>query len=256
MYTAVVIGIVFTIMHQILQVSSYANSYIGNLSNIEYPYSVFHISLLFDTNAVYPLYYAYIFPLLAALPFASSYYEELKTNYGNQLVLRGGNERYLISKYIAVFITAGTAVVIPLVLDMMATMTCIPALMPQEGTALFGVGYSSWMGTVFYTHPFFYFFLYGILLFILAGILASLALAASRFLTGKYIVMFVPYIMTLVLESILEFAGRQQIGVFSIVFSGEIYRQDVTLVFLIWGVIGVISFQVYYWGGGKRHDKL
>lgn len=256
MYTAWMIGIVFVILHVIFGVRPYAESYIGNLVNIVYPCSVFHITLMFGPSAVYSIYYSYIFPLLAVLPFAVSYYEDCRSKYRNQLLMRGGVKNYLWSKYLAVFITAGTAVTIPLLLDLMITMTCIPALRPQPGTMVFPVSEGDFMGSLFYTHPFLYVFFYLLLLFCLAGILASVSLAVSVFVTGKYLVLFIPFIFTLMLESIQEFTGWTDCGVFEIVIRSGMNQKSAGAAFALWPMIAVTVFFIYYRAGGKRYDKI
>lgn len=256
MYAALVIGIIFVGLHFFFYVMNYAISYIGNYANLDYPYSVFYITLLFDTNGVFPIYYSYIFPLLAALPYSASYYEDCKNGYRNQLLLRGGAGNYLWSKYIAVFITAGAAVVFPVLLDLMVTMVCVPSLIPQMGTSLFCVGEQNWLGGLFYMHPFIYFSIYLFLLFCLAGILASIALAVSAFVSGKYVVLFTPFIFTLMIESVITFIGKQKWGVFNIVSCGCIGKTDAQIAFVAWPVIGVCTFLLYYFAGGKKHDKI
>lgn len=256
MYAALGVSIIFVGLHFFFYILRYAASYIGTYANLEYPYSVFYITLLFDTNAVFPIYYSYIFPLLAALPYSASYYEECKNGYRNQILLRGGISSYLWSKYIAVFITAGIAAIAPALLDLMITMACVPSVIPQIGTALFCVGGQYWMGGLYYTHPFIYTFLYLLVLFCLAGILASVGLAVSAFVSGKYIVLFVPFIFTLVTESILIFIGKTGWKVFNIVSQGSIVGSEAGAVFIMWLVVAVCSFLLFYWAGGKKHDKI
>ena len=256
MYMALVLGIFFIICHFLFVIMKYASSYIGVYINIDYPSNVFTTTLMFDMEGVFPIYYAYIFPLFAALPFASSYYDECKNGYRNQVLLRGGMGNYLCSKYIAVFVTAGVVVSIPLLFDLMLSMACLPSLIPQNGLSIYAVAEQDWMGELFYTHPFFYIFLYLFVLFCLAGILASISLAVSAFLSGKYIVLFMPFIVSLILESIFTFIGKEKWSVFNIVFKGRMDISSARIVFLIWPIIAVISFILYYRAGGKKYDKL
>ena len=71
MYMALVLGIFFIICHFLFVIMKYASSYIGVYINIDYPSNVFTTTLMFDMEGVFPIYYAYIFPLFAALPFAA-----------------------------------------------------------------------------------------------------------------------------------------------------------------------------------------
>lgn len=256
MYMAVIIGCLVVVAHFFIKILPVAMSYIGVLENIGYPDSVFFVTLAVETGKEVRVYYAYIFPLLAALPYAVSYYDECQNSYRNQLILRAGSRNYLIAKYIAVFITGGVAAVFPLVLDLILTMPFVPALIPQMGTFLFGVNESEWLGSLFYVHPFLYLMFRFILMFVFAGILASLPLAFTPVVAGRFTLLFLPFIFTLALESVTGFLNISYASLFFMIVYYIIGGSKMYLILLAWLLFGGAIFVIYYITGGKRYDKL
>ena len=68
----------------------------------------------------------FIWPVLAAMPYSWSYSAERRSGYYNQIAIRSGSTRYYISKYIAVFVSGGLAVSIPLLFDLLVNALISP----------------------------------------------------------------------------------------------------------------------------------
>ena len=82
----------------------------------------------FVTNS---LFYA-LLPILAALPYAGTYYEDIKTGYLKNILLHTSRREYYMAKAFVVFVMAAITVMIPLLLDLMAVMTIYPLRMPER----------------------------------------------------------------------------------------------------------------------------
>ena len=82
----------------------------------------------FVTNS---LFYA-LLPILAALPYAGTYYEDIKTGYLKNILLHTSRRGYYMAKSFVVFVMAAITVMIPLLLDLMAVMTIYPLRMPER----------------------------------------------------------------------------------------------------------------------------
>ena len=77
------------------------------------------------------LFYA-LLPILAALPYAGTYYEDIKTGYLKNILLHTSRRGYYMAKSFVVFVMAAITVMIPLLLDLMAVMTIYPLRMPER----------------------------------------------------------------------------------------------------------------------------
>ena len=56
-------------------------------------------------------------PILATLPFGSSFYDDINRGYARNVCVRAKKKYYLVAKYIAVFVSGGCVVAIPMVLS-------------------------------------------------------------------------------------------------------------------------------------------
>lgn len=80
---------------------------------------------LHPTGAGSMLFY-FLLPLLAAIPYGWSYCQDRKSGYYTQVMVRMGKRRYFAAKYLAVFVTGGLAVAIPLIADLLVCALLLP----------------------------------------------------------------------------------------------------------------------------------
>jgi len=64
------------------------------------------------------------------MPFGWSYHQERQNGVYNQIISRSSKQTYFISKYIAVFVSGGLAVSLPLLFDLFATAMVCPYVVP------------------------------------------------------------------------------------------------------------------------------
>jgi len=171
-----IIGCIIAIAHIILNVVPTA-SMLGVHSGY-YINSIFNQWIGLNYTFWTSLFFT-IFPLLASIPFADSFLVDRKSGYIKNILTRTSKKNYYISKFIAVFLSGGFAVAIPLLLDFYLTALFFPAVIPDISSGIFALFANSTWASAFYTHPFAYVFLYLLLIFVVSGILASVALAFS-----------------------------------------------------------------------------
>ena len=71
--------------------------------------------------------YVRLIPLLVVIPYAITYYTDNKKGIVKNYYSRTKKINYILAKYIAVFLTGGTAAVLPLMLNLFATSAVIPS---------------------------------------------------------------------------------------------------------------------------------
>ena len=146
------------------------------------------------------LYYL-ILPILAVLPAGILYHEDLHTGYYRNIFIRNRKKEYLLAKYISVFLSGGTAVVLPLFLSLSLTAMRFPALLP-EPIMDYGPNRSSIGFHLFYEHPLIYTFLFLGIDFVFAGGIAGISCLASFFTEYKFAVLITPFVCYYLLFSL------------------------------------------------------
>lgn len=225
-------------------------------SNMEYPPSVFNQCLMLDVagNFGYLFYFGVI--LLASLPSSISYFQDLRGGYIKNICTRMDKRGYLIGKYTAVFVSAGSVCVIPLVLNLLLTCMFIPALLPQKGTAMFSLFSGCMLADVFYTHPFLYLGIYLLIDFIMTGLFACFALTVSKFMFNQYLVLFTPFIAFLLLQTIFQFTYFNAAGPYFVMNPLQMTWESSAIVITEIVLLFCVTFGLFYFSGGKKHDVL
>ncbi|MDE7425331.1 MAG: hypothetical protein K2N51_16865 [Lachnospiraceae bacterium] len=142
--------------------------------------------------------YFFLFPILVSIPYGWSYCMERRSGYIKNMVIRTGKVQYYLSKYIALFLSGGLAMVIPLLFNFLLTAMFVPAITPDPYyITAYGIISSSFLSEFFYTSPFIYVFLYMLVDFIYGGLIACLCFAFATFVKNQVIVVLLPFFVLL-----------------------------------------------------------
>ena len=122
-----------------------------------------------------------------------TYYTDYKKGIVKNYYTRTKKINYISAKYIAVFLTGGTAAVAPLVLDLIATSAVMPSFIAISHTVPCN-GNGIW-SYILFSHPYIYYLLYFILQFICAGLMATMSLVVSLYVNNAFIVLLFPSVL-------------------------------------------------------------
>ena len=204
----VLTGCIITMFSLVPCVQSY-NRYISSLKYISEEFSYIRNPMMssqtlfnywIGSEAITPgsTNYFFLFPILVSLPYGWSYCMERRSGYIQNVVVRTGKWRYYLSKYIALFLSGGLAMVIPLLFNFLLTAMFVPAITPDPYyITSYGIISSSFLSEFFYTRPFLYVFLYLMVDFIYFGLISCLFAACAAFVKNHVIVVLLPFIALL-----------------------------------------------------------
>ena len=252
---ALLLGCAIAILHFVMQVIPKTRC-IGVFQNIDYPYSVFNSCLPLDMGCfhLYLFYFAVI--LLGTIPFGMSYYTDLREGYIKNIYTRMEHNGYLIGKYLAVFLSAGSVCVIPLCLNIALTMAVLPSLIPQQGTAMFALAGSCMLSGFFYSHPFAYLGVYLIIDFTITGLFACMGLVVAKIIYNRYVVLFTPFVLFFVMQTVFMYTPIASAGPYYIMNPCQQQWQQTPIVITEIVLLFLVSFGTFYLMGGKKHDTL
>lgn len=155
--------------------------------------------------AVQSFLYYLLLPIIAVIPYADSFFYERKSGFTKNVFVRTKKSNYYRAKYIAVFVVAGMTAVVPLLLNLALSALFIPAMLPQVATRFFAIDARSLWNEIFITYPFVYVFLYMIITYLFAGLLATISLVVSFFVEYRFIVVIAPFLLYMFAFSLLDF---------------------------------------------------
>lgn len=149
-----------------------------------------------DANTVGSADYFFLFPLLIAIPYGWSYCAERRSGYVKNIVIRSGRTPYSLAKYIALFLSGGLAMVIPLLFNFLLAALFFPAVKPDPAyLTAYGISASSFLSMLFYSHPFGYVCVYLWLDFVFGGLIACLCFAVSVLVKNRIVVTLLPFFL-------------------------------------------------------------
>lgn len=146
--------------------------------------------------------YFLVLPILAALPFGTSYFTDNKSGFLKGIYMRCSRRQYLTAKYIAGFLSGGIAVTIPILLNLACAVCLLPNLPAQSVLPHNGIDATNLFYSVYFSKPLLYILIFLCIDFILGGIWACFALAASFVSDYRIIIMLAPFFIQLTIHVI------------------------------------------------------
>ena len=188
--------------------------YIGNLNDgedviqmgIYYTGSCFGQWMAMDATELFGRWFTFLIPLIATLPYATSYTEDRQSGYLLQVVGRTDYRQYLLAKYVAVVVSGMVAVMLPLAIDLLALALKSPMRHPFPGVTT-APPFECGLTYLYHRHPvlfsLFYIFLDGFA----GGIIASFALLPASLNGSRFSVWAFPMVLCLVANYLLVPTG-------------------------------------------------
>lgn len=211
-YIAILLGTVIGFLYWWLEVyplSKQLQQFLSYDYSLKYPFSMFHYWLGMDSTQ-YAYTYFMCLPLMATLPFASSYFLDKKNGYINFICTRCNKKSYLKAKILATSVSGSVACGIPLAINIMLTMTILPYVKPEAATYETLIQPKSSMSNLYFTEPWLYIILSLAIIVIYASAMACIALTSSTFIKNYWGILFAALIYNLFLMSFAMIIGESQ----------------------------------------------
>lgn len=201
---ALTIGLIISISHFLMDITSFIRIPEDIIKPMLSP-SVLLASWMGGNNYNLQGYlYFLLLPLLAVMPYVHSYYQDKKLGYIKNILTRTKPIHYYLSKWIGVFLSAGTVIILPLIINLLLFMTVYPAMKPQVAASYYTIGDGSMLANLFYQQPFQYILFYLLLAFIFAGLIGTIGLVTEFFTEYLFIVLLSPFLIYIFTASLLD----------------------------------------------------
>ena len=194
----------------------------------------------------------YIWPVLATMPFGWSYLLDRRTGLFHQLVARANARKYYIAKYIAVFISGGLAIFIPVFANLMINALVCPYYVPQALSSMTPIFNGSFMSEVFYTKPWIHAIVWCVIDFFWGGAAACICFVIGTKLRHQVMVILFPFAVLALVDAVFTTlqkwgAWNLEVSPLKLAVAATMYHNPEWIVFSVIGVLIVISFVAGYW---------
>jgi len=218
----------------------------GDFFEISYTNWIGSHNMILQQNIFY-----LIIPFLATLPFAGSFFADIHHGYIKGICTRTKKSHYLLSKYISVFLSGGTAVVIPMLLSLLISSAFLPAMIPESSYAYTNIFSSNKWADLLFAHPLLYIFLYTAVVFVFSGLTACMSLAITYFSYKSFLALIFPFFVYIFVSLFVELVNLESFSVRNLLTTTD--EHGTTLSVIIMAVLFfVFSFFPYYFMGVKK----
>lgn len=216
-----------------------------------YPLSAFGKWIGGENYSVFPTLYYFTVPVLAALPFAGSYKEDIVSGYIKNVTTRISRKEYLKAKYMVTFLTGGIVAVLPMMVNFLLTAMVLPAILPQSSTGYFPIFSYSMLGDLFYSYPYIYLLIYMTIDFIFFGLLSTLALVSAYVCDNLFTTILSPFIIYLLVYAVTQLTNLHMLCPFGFLRPSQPIAADP---FVLLGETALMAAVggIYYYVGKKK----
>lgn len=163
--------------------------------------SCYRLWMGMDYGSAFTSLFYVLLPLLACLGYGWSYFGERRSGYVMNVVARSRKKsQYFLAKYIAVFLSGGAVILIPMLCNFLAVACFVPAYLPEHIFNLYIPVNTHFLRDLYFSAPILYTAYVMLLDFLFAGLLASCSMALAFFIKNKFAVVLVPFLSMLVAE--------------------------------------------------------
>ena len=143
-----------------------------------------------------------VWPILAVLPYGWSYAEERKSGMYDQIVSRVGRKAYFVSKYVAVFVSGGAVVALPVLANLLATALVCPYYVLDVADHITPITNGFFLSRLFYTAPWVFALIWCCVEFLWGGVVSCICLMLGTKFRHQAMALLTPFIVFILLESV------------------------------------------------------
>lgn len=163
-------------------------------------FSLFVLWMPINGFQITSTYFYLIWPALAAIPYGWSYCQERRSGVTQQITTRSNKRIYFNSKYIAVFVSGGLAVMLPVFVNLLVDALICPYELPILG--LVPIFNGNFLSGLYYTNPWLYAICWCGMEFLFGGAAACLCFITGSILRFQVMTILVPLVLLTVFDSL------------------------------------------------------
>lgn len=212
----------------------------------EYPFSLFNTWIGGNSSNLQTAIYFFLIPIIGTIPHAHSLQYDLHQKFATQLLIHTKKSYYLVAKIIATWLSAGCAIVIPLILNLLLTALFMPAVIPEASSLTFGIFELSMWSNLFYSHPFVYILGYLLIIFTFGGLFCCTALLTSLFTENKFAVILTPFLFFILIYFLVALFFDASYNPMFIMYPSQPLAINIKTILFEFLTLLVIIFPIYF----------
>lgn len=148
----------------------------------------------------YYVYFMFILPMLAVLPYGSRLFFERRTGQLKNQLLRQSRGSYAIKKFISIYVSGGVAVTLPVFISLMVTYAVWPYHKTSPVSSV--LAFPGWFKKLYFSHTWAFILIVLFAWFIYGGLLVSISIITSLMFDNLLTIFASPLFIYLIISYI------------------------------------------------------
>lgn len=200
-------------------------------------------NLFLQQNILY-----FIIPLVAVIPYGNSLFSDINSGYIKNVCIRTKKSHYFIAKYIAVFLSGGAAVVLPMLLSFLISCAFLPSLTPEPSYMFTNIYTCNKWASLLFSNPNLYIAVTLLFVFVFSGLIACLSLSLSLFSEKSFLVMLFPFFVYIISSLVCELLDVYSYSIRNVITATSEGTTTMNVI-VIGTILFVVTFVPYYMVG-------
>lgn len=194
-----------------------------------------------------------VFPIIACLPFAGSYYQDVSSGYDKNICVRISRKQYMFAKCFAVYVSAFVCVVIPLMGNLFIAAGLYPDHLPEKLNFLSaGVIDCDRFPILFNEHPLAYCVVFILLDGFFAGAFGLVSVAAMKYCKNQFSAVMTPFVLYILTGVLMLGESGRSISIMEMVNPVQRYTATAGQMCAVYLFIMIASVLMIWFCGRKR----
>lgn len=206
-----------------------------------------------DFQFAYNSLFYIVFPIIACLPFAGSYYQDVFSGYDKNICARISRKQYMFAKCFAVYVSAFVCSIIPLLGNLFIVAGLYPNSLPEKLDFLSaGIIDCHRFPVLFSKSPLSYCLVFIIIDGFFAGALGLVSVAVTKYCKSQFSAVITPFVIYILTGVIMVNESGYSISIMEMVNPIQRYIATTEQMCVVYLFIVIISILVIWFCGRKR----
>lgn len=206
-----------------------------------------------DFQFAYNSLFYIVFPIIACLPFAGSFYQDIFSGYDKNICVRVSRKQYMFAKCFAVYVSAFVCTMLPLLGNLFIAAGLYPNTLPEKLDFLSaGIIDCYRFPVLFNQRPLSYCLVFILMDGIFAGALGLISVAVTKFCKSQFSAVMAPFVIYILTGVTMVSENGHSIAVMEMINPIQNYITTIEQTCLSYLVIVIGSIFVLWLWGRKR----
>lgn len=209
-----------------------------------------------DFQFAYNSLFYVLLPVIACMSYGGSYYHDMTSGYDKNLLIRSTRKNYILSKGIAVYVSAFLSVVLPLLINLFIAAGLYKNALPERlSFSAAGIIDCNRFPVLFSEKPVLYCLVFILIDGLFAGSLGLFSVAVSRWCRSGFAAIMLPFVIYIITGAIFVNPDGKSMAMMAMLNPVQSYITTYGEMILVYVVL-TMACSLVVWLCGRKRDVI